>query len=60
MHDLELHGWNIVLHVHDEIVAEDTPDRDLAEYLGVMRKQPYWAPDLPIAVEGWAGTRYKK
>lgn len=60
MHDLELHGWNIVLHVHDEIVAEDTPDRDLAEYLGVMRKQPHWAPDLPLAVEGLAGTRYKK
>lgn len=60
MHDLELHSWNIVLHVHDEIVAEDTPDRDLAEYLGVMRKQPHWAPDLPLAVEGWAGTRYKK
>ena len=60
MHQLEMHGWDIVLHVHDEIVAEDEPNRELGEYLALMQKRPSWAKDLPVAVEGWSGSRYRK
>lgn len=60
MHQLELHGWDIVLHVHDEIVAEDEPNRELAEYLAIMSIRPSWAKGLPVAVEGWSGSRYRK
>lgn len=60
MHQLEMHGWDIVLHVHDEIVAEDEPNRELAEYLALMSIRPSWAKGLPVAVEGWSGSRYRK
>lgn len=60
MHQLEMHGWDIVLHVHDEIVAEDEPNRELGDYLALMSTRPSWAQDLPVAVEGWSGSRYRK
>lgn len=56
-------GWFIVLHVHDEIVAEvsaTNPQAPLAEYLKLMQVSPSWAKGLPIAVEGWSGVRYRK
>lgn len=49
----------IVLHVHDEIVGE-TVDGTLAEFLAFMRAQPTWSAGLPVAVDGWEGTRYRK
>ena len=56
---VERAGWPVVLHVHDEIVAERHIGR-LEDYLNLMRIPPPWAPGLPIAVEGWTGIRYRK
>lgn len=52
-------GWNIVLHVHDEIVVE-TVDGKVFDFIECMSQQPPWSAGLPIAVEGWAGFRYRK
>jgi DNA polymerase len=52
-------GWEVCFSVHDEIVSE-TVDGSLTDYLRIMAEVPSWAPGLPIAVEGWAGKRYRK
>ncbi len=51
--------WDIVIHVHDEIVSE-TKDGDLDEFKKLMSTPPTWAADFPVAVEGWEGQRYRK
>lgn len=61
MVNLDEAGYPIVLHVHDEIVAEIFgSEKELINYLNIMQVPPPWAPGLPIAVEGWAGVRYRK
>lgn len=56
------HRWPVVLHVHDEIASEVDSDRadELDDFCTEMARNPDWAPDLPIAVDGWAGVRYHK
>lgn len=50
-----------VLSVHDELISEaDEGAGDLKEYEGLLATPPVWAPDCPIAAEGWVGTRYRK
>jgi DNA polymerase len=56
---LEAAGLPVVLHVHDEIVVEATPDR-LPEMCRIMTKPPAWASRLPILVEGFSCPRYTK
>lgn len=58
---VELVGYPVVMHVHDEIVAEvSEASGALPEFLRHMGATPPWAAGLPIAVEGWQGRRYKK
>jgi DNA polymerase len=52
-------GWDIVLHVHDEIVAEQefpVPNAMTA----IMGVAPEWAKDFPIAVKCSPMSRYGK
>jgi DNA polymerase len=56
---VEAAGYRIVLHVHDEIVAEvpegfGSPE----EFTRLMTRKPAWAPTLPIAAKAWAGPRF--
>ena len=54
-------GYELILTVHDELVAEnDASFGSLEEFNALAEKNPIWAPDLPIAVNGWEGPRYKK
>lgn len=59
---VDAHDYPIVLHVHDEIVAE-VPERSvhtLKEMAKIMSTLPDWADGLPVTVEGWEGKRYRK
>lgn len=60
---LESEGIEIVMHVHDEVVAE--VKRFRAEYAlermeAIMSEAPAWAKGLPLAAEGFHGKRYRK
>lgn len=50
----------INLTIHDEILARVPQYVKLELIEQVMSKQVPWALDLPIAVEGWEGLRFKK
>jgi DNA polymerase len=54
-------GYPIVMHCHDEIVVERT-GVTVARVEEIMSERPDWAVELgvPVAVEAWIGTRYRK
>ena len=58
---LEEAGYQIILHVHDEVVAE-VPERfgHPDEFARLMTRTPSWALDLPIAAKAWTGKHYTK
>lgn len=55
-------GYEIVLTVHDEILAEvpDTPEYSAKGLSEIMSKPPVWAIDLPLAAKGFDTYRYRK
>jgi DNA polymerase len=58
---VEAEGYPVVMHVHDEIVAEvDEGFGDLHEFELLMAVVPTWAGDCPVKAEGWRGKRYRK
>ena len=61
MFRFEARGFPVVFTVHDEIVVEH-PDITAAAVEETMSEPPEWAAELgaPIAVEAWAGKRYRK
>lgn len=59
MLQMDMLGYNIVMHVHDEIVTEDV-DEDIEEIENIMAVTPAWAAGCPIGAEGWVGDRYRK
>lgn len=61
MRRAEAAGYPIVMHVHDEIVAEVLRGwgclREFEEMICVL---PGWADGLPLTASGWRGKRYRK
>ena len=58
---IEAAGYPIVLHVHDEVVAEvPIGFGSTDEFTQLMTRKPAWALDLPIAASGWSRPRYGK
>ncbi len=58
---MEAADYPIVLHVHDEIVAEVPAGfGSLDKFTKLMTRNPAWALDLPNAAKAWSGQRYTK
>ena len=63
MLNLEGRGYNVCNSIHDEVlllVDESKQDVALDEVINIMTTPPSWAPDFPLAAEGWVGKRYRK
>jgi DNA polymerase len=61
MQRVEAAGYPIILHVHDEIVAEvPIGFGSTEEFTHLMTRKPSWALELPIAANAWSGSRYCK
>jgi DNA polymerase len=64
MLNLEKNGYEIINSIHDEVLllvdeagAEEALENDV---MAIMTNPPKWAPDFPLAAEGWVNKRYKK
>lgn len=57
-------GYNIVLHVHDEIAAEIPKDGEeetvLQQMIDAMCTAPEWAANIPLRAAGYITEYYKK
>jgi DNA polymerase len=61
MLNAEAKGYPIVLHVHDEAMAEvPIGFGSVEEFENLLCQAPVWAQGLPLKAEGWRGKRYKK
>ncbi|WP_044294519.1 DNA polymerase [Robinsoniella peoriensis] len=58
---VECKGYPIVMHCHDEIIAE-VPEGtgSVEEMCAVMAMQPLWAEGLPLRADGYECVFYKK
>jgi DNA polymerase bacteriophage-type len=58
----EQNGYPVVLHIHDEIIAEvlRNSGKTLKEFIDIMAHVPKWALGFPINAEGFEGARYEK
>lgn len=57
---VEAADFAINLTVHDELVTNADPSRDLDEFVALLSVVPEWATGCPIKAEGWTGDRYRK
>jgi DNA polymerase len=56
-------GYDVVMHVHDELVVEvDTDKAELAlsDIVRIMSTPPEWIPDIPLSAEGKVMNVYSK
>lgn len=63
MMQLEDAGYQVVNSIHDEVlllVDEANGEAALDDAIRIMTTPPAWAPDFPLAAEGWYGKRYRK
>ena len=58
---VEKRGYPIVMHCHDEIIAE-VPEGmgSVEEMCGVMAVRPFWAEGLPLRADGYECPFYQK
>lgn len=59
--NLEANGFQIVFHVHDEVVIDCPADKaNLNDVISLMTKPIAWAKDLPLNADGWIGDFLRK
>jgi len=59
---IEAAGYQIVLTVHDEIIAEapDSSEYNVDHMAALLATPPSWAQDMPLAAAGFETYRYRK
>ena len=58
---LDKAGFNIVIHVHDEVVIEAPAGTgSVREVCEIMTRVPHWAEGLPLNADGYECDYYKK
>lgn len=58
---LERENYPVVLHVHDEAIAEVVKGTKTFErFIQLMSTNPPWAAGLPLEAKGFQATRYEK
>lgn len=55
-----LSAYNIVAHVHDEIIIEALENTKLEDICGTMSQAPYWAKGLILTADGYTCDFYMK
>ena len=55
-----LKSFEIVMHIHDEVVIEASKDTKLEEVTSLMSKSPSWAKDLLLRADGYECDFYQK
>lgn len=63
MLNLDKAGYEVINSVHDEVlllVEEQNGESAMNDVIRIMTTPPSWAPDFPLAAEGWFGKRYRK
>ena len=55
-----LKAYDIVMHIHDEVVIEASLDTKLDEVTSLMSKSPSWANDLLLRADGYECDFYQK
>lgn len=61
MHNVEVAGYPIMFHVHDEIVSEITPAFGSVDHFqNLVSILPPWLQGLPLAAKAWSAHRYVK
>lgn len=59
--NLDAAGYPLILHVHDEAVADVPKDfGSLAEFEALLCDLPDWAEGLPLVAEGYTAHSYRK
>ena len=58
IHNLE--GYDIVMHIHDEVVIEASKETKLEKVTSLMSKSPSWANDLLLRADGYECDFYQK
>ena len=56
-------GYEVINLIHDEVlllVDEESGESGMEDVIRIMTTPPSWAPDFPLAAEGWVSKRYKK
>ena len=60
MLELNRRGYEIVGHVHDEVIIETTMDKKVADVCNIMGLSLPWCADLYLKAEGYETLYYKK
>lgn len=57
---LELAGYKVIFHVHDEVIVEAPLDADASKVVEILTRIPDWAKGLPVAAEANESAFYLK
>jgi len=58
---LEIEGFPVAFHVHDEVVIDHQKERaNLDRVVEIMSQPMPWATDLPLGADGWVNPFFKK